>query len=406
MDSWRKSYDSSGKEKGKIDVFDLENEFYLVTFQNMEDYMEALIGEPWVISNAYLSVGRWKPEFNMKHERIESIVAWVRFLDLPAPLFDKKFLLNLGNSSSKAIRLDVHTAKRTRGRFARMCVELDLKKPLVPEFNVEGQVLSVVYESLGQLCNKCGRMGHLKEGSRFAALQVDTEDVPIVGKVAINHDPIVNNVVAQKGQGVKGRVSQPSKKETETSERVILKGATIEGGNVGLRECNRSFDESVIVPETNLKPRVWQGVHMENKENLNPGECGISSRHKGVEDIGGMRAEDILVDQTDDISMSMVEDKFEEAEVRVLPRIFSDHHPLLVSSSVERKEWRKRCFRYEAMWKMHDQFDNIMACSWYGNEAAPVKLVSLKQELIRWNHEVFGILASRKRRLHNRLYGI
>ncbi|KAI9071977.1 hypothetical protein K1719_046060 [Acacia pycnantha] len=45
-----------------------------------------------------------------------------------------------------------------------MCVELDLTKPLVPEFNVEGQLLSVVYESLGQLCNKCGMVGHTKEG--------------------------------------------------------------------------------------------------------------------------------------------------------------------------------------------------------------------------------------------------
>ncbi|KAI9082420.1 hypothetical protein K1719_035563 [Acacia pycnantha] len=71
------------------------------------------------------------------------------FPDLPTPLFDKKFLLNLGNSIGKAIRLDVHTAQRARGKFARMCVELDLTKPLVPEVNVEGQLLSVVYESLG-----------------------------------------------------------------------------------------------------------------------------------------------------------------------------------------------------------------------------------------------------------------
>ncbi|KAI9122943.1 hypothetical protein K1719_005832 [Acacia pycnantha] len=152
------------ERKGKIDVFDLENDFYLVNFQHREDYMEALIGGPWVIADAYLSVARWRPEFSPKNEKIESVVAWVRFPDLPAPLFDKKFLLNLGNAIGKAIRLDVHTAQRTRGRFARMCVELDLNKPLVPEFNVEGQILSVVYESLGQLCNKCGRVGHMKDG--------------------------------------------------------------------------------------------------------------------------------------------------------------------------------------------------------------------------------------------------
>ncbi|KAI9119567.1 hypothetical protein K1719_009443 [Acacia pycnantha] len=152
------------ERKCNIDVFDLENDFYLVNFQHNDDYMEALTGGPWVILDAYLNVARWRPEFCPKNEKIESVVAWVRFPDLPAPLFDKKFLLNLGNAIGKAIRLDIHTAHRARGKFARMCVELDLTKPLIPEFNVEGKVLSVVYESLGLLCNKCGWVGHHKEG--------------------------------------------------------------------------------------------------------------------------------------------------------------------------------------------------------------------------------------------------
>ncbi|KAI9076249.1 hypothetical protein K1719_041822 [Acacia pycnantha] len=150
--------------KGDIDVFDMENEFYLINFQSNDDYMEALIGGPWVIADAYLNVARWRPDFNPKNVTIDSVVAWVRFPDLPAPLFDKKFLLNLGNAIGKAIRLDVHTAQRARGKFARMCVEIDLTKPLVPEFNVEGQILSVVYESLGMICQKCGRVGHNQEG--------------------------------------------------------------------------------------------------------------------------------------------------------------------------------------------------------------------------------------------------
>ncbi|KAI9076390.1 hypothetical protein K1719_041625 [Acacia pycnantha] len=97
------------ERKGQIDIFDLENDFYLVNFQRMEDYMEALTGGPWVISDAYLSVACWRPDFSPKFEKIVSVVAWVRFPNLPAPLFDKKFLLNLGNSIGKAIRLDVHT---------------------------------------------------------------------------------------------------------------------------------------------------------------------------------------------------------------------------------------------------------------------------------------------------------
>ncbi|KAI9117469.1 hypothetical protein K1719_011635 [Acacia pycnantha] len=167
--------------KGNIDIFDLANDFYLVNFQHADDYMEALTGGPWVINDAYLNVARWRPEFNPKSAQIESVVAWVRFPDLPAPLFDKKFLLNLGNVIGKAIKLDIHTAQRARGKFARMCVELDLTKPLVPEFEIEGQILSIVYESLGMLCNKCGRFGHFKEfcedfHKRNMDVQTDVED--------------------------------------------------------------------------------------------------------------------------------------------------------------------------------------------------------------------------------------
>ncbi|KAI9108252.1 hypothetical protein K1719_020735 [Acacia pycnantha] len=179
--------------KGNIDIFDLENNFYLVNFQHLDDYMEALTGGPWVILDAYLNVARWRPEFSPKNERIDSVVAWVRLPDLPAPLFDKKFLLNLGNAIGKAIRLDVHTAQRARGKFARMCVELDLTKPLIPEFNVEGQVLSVVYESLGMLCTKCGWFGHNKEGCaefhrRNMEVRMEVEAPETVGEDKTNNE--------------------------------------------------------------------------------------------------------------------------------------------------------------------------------------------------------------------------
>ncbi|KAI9125179.1 hypothetical protein K1719_003795 [Acacia pycnantha] len=72
------------ERKGSIDIFDLENDFYLVNFQHMDDYMEALTGGPWVINNAYLNVARWRPDFCPKKEQIESVVAWVRLPNLPA----------------------------------------------------------------------------------------------------------------------------------------------------------------------------------------------------------------------------------------------------------------------------------------------------------------------------------
>ncbi|KAI9110616.1 hypothetical protein K1719_018482 [Acacia pycnantha] len=90
-------------------------------------------------------------------------------------------------------------------------------------------------------------------------------------------------------------------------------------------------------------------------------------------------------------------EKFENAEVRVSPRVCSDHHPLLIKLNVENQGFRRRNFRYEAMWQMHERFEEVMKQSWRGNAEAHVKLITLQQDLTAWNKEVFGHVEDRKR---------
>lgn len=42
----------------------------------------------------------------------------------------------------------------------RVCVEVDLNKPLVPRIYLDGQWQPVEYEGLPMICFKCGRSGH------------------------------------------------------------------------------------------------------------------------------------------------------------------------------------------------------------------------------------------------------
>ncbi|KAI9085778.1 hypothetical protein K1719_032192 [Acacia pycnantha] len=624
--------------KGQIDIFDLENEFYLVNFQKMDDYMEALTGGPWVISDAYLSMAWWRPEFSPKHEKIDSIVAWVRLPDLPAPLFDKKFLLNLGNSIGKVIRLDVHTAQRTRGRFARMCVELNLNKPLVPEFCVEGQKLGVVYESLGQICNNCGRVGHMKEGcevfhrrmndasmvvdeaevkennagvkenenglwktaqrtrrprrqdldfqnkqsgSRFSVLQEVSGEEEVAHSEAAGQGHLLRSVANENGMR-KGMLQSQAKKGDSESGKGINKE-----NEVGSSKSKGR----AVVPRSKLKPIVKHGLHVTYKENLHPGDDmevahsidvgdpgtthlereavmfqeGVSFTSKGVTSVirdfkfrykldllvlleprvngrqadrviknwgfrhsvrmeaegflggiwilwelddlvvnvqimneqfihcklcfGGeemllttvyaspmeskrLRLWDLLYNLSREVSEPWIlvgdfneikspreqqgggrvsgtrchkfnewiedcnfidietqgpfftwkgpkweglervykrldhclcsvswHEKFEDAVVCVLPRVCSDHHPLLVKLSKENKARRPRQFKYEAMWKMHESFDSMLETSWRHNGETHDKLVILQSDLIEWNKEVFGNLEGKKRRL-------
>ncbi|KAI9103644.1 hypothetical protein K1719_023267 [Acacia pycnantha] len=563
------------ERKGSIDIFDLENDFYLVNFQHLDDYMEALTGGPWVILDAYLNVARRRPEFSPKNERIDSVVAWVRLPDLPAPLFDKKFLLNLGNAIGKAIRLDVHTAQRARGKFARLCVELDLTKPLIPEFNVEGQVLSAVYESLGMLCTKCGLFGHnrcVEFHRKNMEVRMEVEDPEAVQEDKINNDGekerwkivqrnrrprrfLVATQTMQTGshfsvlEEVRGEEGN-SEKFTEGHAKVLKevvvervqseKGTTQmrkERGSGGLGKQNNGSGEkgsksrcgsTLMASKAELHNRI--GVDKVGKENLKPRE--VNDMKEGIE---AMDSEDILSGTADDDPIechSMTEEarvnpgfpeeslslggkkmlftavyaspnetrrsrmwdmlynisteitdpwllagdfneiktpleqkgggricearcrkfrdwiedcnlidlnaqgpfftwkgpnwegldrvyrrldrclcniqwqeNFANADIKVVPRINSDHYPLLMNLIGRNKEFRSRPFRFEGAWQLHETFEDMLMQKWNREEEAHVSLTYLKKKLIEWNREVFGRIEYQKRRILNRLGG-
>lgn len=100
------------------------------------------------------------------------------------------------------------------------------------------------------------------------------------------------------------------------------------------------------------------------------------------------------------------QETFHNMEVSVIPRIGSDHHPMLINLCAEVKGSMVRNFKFEAMWQMHDSFEALVQNNWKGGEDAHVKLTLFQQELIRWNRDVFGRIEGRKRRLLNRLNGI
>nr|KYP67366.1 Retrovirus-related Pol polyprotein LINE-1 [Cajanus cajan] len=58
------------------------------------------------------------------------------------------------------LKIDKLTSIETRGRFARICVEIDLKKKLVSHINVLGHILHLEYEGLHSICFHCGKYGH------------------------------------------------------------------------------------------------------------------------------------------------------------------------------------------------------------------------------------------------------
>ncbi|CAL1360075.1 unnamed protein product [Linum trigynum] len=145
---------------GKMDIMDLEDDVFLATFDNDQDYFKALTGGPWVLLDHYLVVHQWSPAFRVGDTIPRTVTAWVRFPRLPVHFYHKEVLFALGNLIGRTIKLDYHTEHGHRGKFARIAIELDMAKPLRPRVRLDGFWQKVVYENLPHVCFECGIVGH------------------------------------------------------------------------------------------------------------------------------------------------------------------------------------------------------------------------------------------------------
>ncbi|CAL1381149.1 unnamed protein product [Linum trigynum] len=88
------------------------------------------------------------------------MVVWVQFPGLPVHFYHKELLFTMGNLLGRSIKFDYLTQHQQRAKFARMVVEVDLSKPLVPRIRLDGRWQQVEYENLPVVCFECGIVGH------------------------------------------------------------------------------------------------------------------------------------------------------------------------------------------------------------------------------------------------------
>ena len=151
------------KPARRLDCVDLEYGFYLTRFSLREDYEAILKKGPWFIGEHFLSIRPWEPDFRPETASISSIAVWIRLNNLPIEYYNAEALHHIGKSIGNVLRVDTHTASETRGRFARLCVQIDVNKPLVTAILIGKFEQPVCYEGIQKLCFGYGRMGHKQE---------------------------------------------------------------------------------------------------------------------------------------------------------------------------------------------------------------------------------------------------
>lgn len=146
---------------GVIIVVDVENGFFVVKLENTSDFIYCIEGGPWMINDHYLTIRSWCDVFDRWCDSIEKLMVLIRFLELPLQYHYPTVLKLMGNKVGRTIKIDETTTSMSRGKFARLCVEVDLTVPLLPQYIIKGKVYKIEYEGLHTLCYHCGVFGHI-----------------------------------------------------------------------------------------------------------------------------------------------------------------------------------------------------------------------------------------------------
>ncbi|XP_020421299.1 uncharacterized protein LOC18774519 [Prunus persica] len=202
--------------KGEWKLIDLVNDYFVVKFELEEDLNFVLTGGPWIIASQYLVMQKWRHGFCPATAHITRMVVCLRVSAIQLECFDVWSLKRVGNLLGKLLKIDSLTTAQNKGKFAWMCVELDLTKPLDAFVQINHNWYNIEYEGLPDICYLCGRYDRKRE-----KCEVNVKDV-----------------------------------ETVNGETTIAMGANVEGSSsVGINRAHYESDQSLRGPWMNVLPR-------------------------------------------------------------------------------------------------------------------------------------------------------
>ncbi|XVF04467.1 hypothetical protein REPUB_Repub05bG0085400 [Reevesia pubescens] len=362
--------------EGCYKIVDLGHDYYLFKFELQSDYRNVLEGGPWIIGGHDLTVRQWYPNFNPKSDEIQKVLEWIRLLGLPVKYYNFLALTRMTSHIGKVVRFDKHTEEAIRSCYARVCVELDLTKPLLSKIKVGKLLLSVEYEGINLLCFHYGKCITLvitsNLGKVWALSAVYASPVPTVKEIfwdflrnfnELDNTPWVlisdfNQIISYNKK--QGRGHESCNKMLKFLSVVQTRGL------IDLRAVGCQFTWTNRQPSSTLI-----------KKRFDRALCNSDWRQS-----------------------------FEEAMVHNLPRIRNDHCPLLLClTGMSTANHTMRSFRFEFAWQLHQRFSDFMRLNWNNESNLSSNLENFTSIVRVWNKTCFENIFKWKRLLIAKIRG-
>jgi hypothetical protein len=139
--------------------------FFTIIFHNLEDRNRIFDGGSYFYNSAGLFLRFWTEKFSPEKEDFTHAPVWLRLYSLPQEFWLEEVLAGIGNTIGIYVKSSEATKQRRYTSYARICVYLNIAKPLpgsiTLEYHDEDWSQTIDYEHIPFRCRKCHEHGHL-----------------------------------------------------------------------------------------------------------------------------------------------------------------------------------------------------------------------------------------------------
>ncbi|KAL0915657.1 hypothetical protein M5K25_016090 [Dendrobium thyrsiflorum] len=256
------------RQWAKFDQFhftSLGKGWYLCSFKCLEAFEGVLAGGPWFVNQHIVGLDKWSTDFSPTSMKGLSSPIWIRMPHLPLQCWDEENVALIASMIGEPLMLDGNMFLWGKREFARVCVRLELDKPLPLGVWVDGIAgrffQKVEYERISTFCFNCGMIGHDKSACTNGRA-VDNNQEKVIGNLNAtdrgDHEKAYGPwtlVKHKKGRTRFGKVKSssvlhPDEKVVENGEAVLKSGSInseVSRGNVSMETAIYSKPSNTTV---------------------------------------------------------------------------------------------------------------------------------------------------------------